>query len=589
MGYGNGTEATVVNFGPDPNQKFITTYFRKTVNMVVDKTFTKYILEINRDDGAVVYINGVLRWRSNMPSGTITNTTLASSVAVDDGNLLKAISLSPSCFVSGLNVIAVEVHQANASDGDLKFDLRLSGNKAPVAIAGSDVTLPANTTEFLLNGSQSYDPDGRIRKYRWTKISGPDGDSILNPTAAQTKVIRLKSGLYTYQLKVTDNAGSFATDEIALTVSNPSMLFVDWKTITLPSDGLPDARRFANDKLRSSTAYDPFGKTIVDGKMRFIVDSQVPVDPAISSAKYHYRAEFTEWPWNINLPEGTEQWVGWSYYFPNDYVLPVNPVSIFQNHAAGTYPYPIFQLEIARPGQLSGALGGEIQVINNTLTPSFRKLTTVRPMPGDRLDVVIHVVYGLGNKGLLQIWLNGQKVHDVVSSTVYPAPENWGGNNKWGIYHHAWRNPTSVEQSIAAGHTKFELFMGNLRQITRAPGDADYLFNYKTAVDPSQDADLNQPTKSARLATQYYNVSKVETENELKVYPIPVRAGENLFVSGSFDDSSSADLINQTGQLIRSWDKLTQGQISLDGLAPGVYILKVNCVGKIHQRRITLL
>jgi hypothetical protein len=480
------------------------------------------------------------------------------------------------------------VHQASATDNDLRFDLRLSGNKAPVAIAGTDATISPPTTEFLLNGSQSYDPDGRIRKYWWTKISGPEGDTIVKASGVETRVVGLKAGSYAYQLKVTDNSGSFATDQMVLTVGEPDMLLIDWKTITLPADGLPDARRFANDKLRSSTAYDPFGKTIIDGKMRFIVDSQEPVDPAISTAKYHYRAEFTEWPWNINLPEGTEQWVGWSYYFADDYILPVNPISIFQNHAAGTHPYPIFQLELARPGQLSNALGGEIQVINNTVTPSFRKLTPVRPMPGDRLDVIIHVIYGLGDKGLLQIWLNGQKVHDVVGNTIYPAPENWGGNNKWGIYHHSWRNASSVEQSIAAGHTRFELSMGNLRQITRAPGDADYMLNYKPVVDPSQDIDANQASITARTMLQP-GAPQSSIENDFNVYPIPVLAGENLFVNGVMGEDASAHLVNQTGQSVRAWETISDRNLKTDGITPGVYFLKLKIGEKILQRRVIIL
>jgi hypothetical protein len=107
LGYGNGSETTVTNFGSDPNQKFITTYFRKTINIPSVNTFAKYILSINRDDGAVVYINGVKRWRSNMPSGTITNNTLASSVAADDGTSLKSVSIPASYFVNGANVIAL--------------------------------------------------------------------------------------------------------------------------------------------------------------------------------------------------------------------------------------------------------------------------------------------------------------------------------------------------------------------------------------------------------------------------------------------------------------------------------------------------
>ena len=152
----------------------------------------------------------------------------------------------------------------------------------------------------------------------------------------------------------------------AQTTAVAPTLFVDWSTLKLPANGLPDGTRFANNKLRGNVAYDPFAYSIVQGKMRMVVDSQVPVDPTISSAQYHFRTEFTEWPWLINLPEGTEQWAGWSYYFPADYVYSVQPISIFQNHAGGSNPDPAFQLELTFAGQLQGAKGGEIQVINDT-------------------------------------------------------------------------------------------------------------------------------------------------------------------------------------------------------------------------------
>ncbi|HCW06688.1 MAG TPA: hypothetical protein DGG95_04900 [Cytophagales bacterium] len=267
--------------------------------------------------------------------------------------------------------------------------------------------------------------------------------------------------------------------------SSSKTLFIDWKNIALPEEGLPDGKKFANGALRSNVEYDPFSMKIIDGKLHFIVDSKTPVDKKINADhQYHYRSEFTEWPWNINLPEGTEQWAGWSYYFPKEYVRAVTPISIFQNHAASSHPYPAYQLELTYPDQLEGSLGGEIQVINNCLNPRFRKMVNVRPNPGDRIDIILHVVHARDAKGLLEFWINGEQVHSQVGSTIYPAPENWGGNNKWGIYHHQWQKDEKVKEDIEAGHTRFELIIGNLKQITRSPKDPDYRKDAKALVDP---------------------------------------------------------------------------------------------------------
>ena len=42
LGYGDGDEYTVVSFGPDPNNKYITTYFRHAFNVVDASACTKF-------------------------------------------------------------------------------------------------------------------------------------------------------------------------------------------------------------------------------------------------------------------------------------------------------------------------------------------------------------------------------------------------------------------------------------------------------------------------------------------------------------------------------------------------------------------
>lgn len=128
FGYGDGGEATLVNYGPDANNKFITTYFRKSINIANPSTFTDFTLNIKRDDGAVVYVNGIERFRTNMPAGTILYNTVAPTFASDDGNTAQTITLSPLFFTAGTNEIAVEIHQNDVASTDLSFNLELIGN-----------------------------------------------------------------------------------------------------------------------------------------------------------------------------------------------------------------------------------------------------------------------------------------------------------------------------------------------------------------------------------------------------------------------------------------------------------------------------
>src|SRR5947207_12225321 len=59
LGYGDGDEATMVGFGPDANNKYITTYFRRHFNVTDASSITNLRARIQRDDGAVAYLNGV--------------------------------------------------------------------------------------------------------------------------------------------------------------------------------------------------------------------------------------------------------------------------------------------------------------------------------------------------------------------------------------------------------------------------------------------------------------------------------------------------------------------------------------------------
>jgi hypothetical protein len=86
FGYGDNDETTVVSFGPTADNKYITTFFRKTISVPDTTIFSAYQLNIKRDDGAVVYINGLEVYRINMPTGTISYSTLALAAPNDDGN-----------------------------------------------------------------------------------------------------------------------------------------------------------------------------------------------------------------------------------------------------------------------------------------------------------------------------------------------------------------------------------------------------------------------------------------------------------------------------------------------------------------------
>lgn len=133
LGYGDDDVVTTVSFGPNPVSKYITTWFRHAFQVEDPRTMLAATLGVIRDDGAVVYLNGVEVFRSNMPSGTITPTTLASaSVGGEDESAIFEADIDPARFVAGTNVLAVEIHQSDANSSDLSFQLQLSALLQPI-------------------------------------------------------------------------------------------------------------------------------------------------------------------------------------------------------------------------------------------------------------------------------------------------------------------------------------------------------------------------------------------------------------------------------------------------------------------------
>lgn len=127
LGYGDSDEATVVSFGSNSSAKYITTYFRKTINAPTASSFIQFTMKLRRDDGIVVYINGAEVYRNNMPTGTILFNTPASTACSDDGSTVFTQTLAANTLTNGTNVIAAEIHQNNGTSSDISFEFELIG------------------------------------------------------------------------------------------------------------------------------------------------------------------------------------------------------------------------------------------------------------------------------------------------------------------------------------------------------------------------------------------------------------------------------------------------------------------------------
>ena len=89
-------------------------------------------------------------------------------------------------------------------------------NEPPVADAGGPY-IGYEGSPITLNGTRSYDPDGKIIKYAWDLDGDGVFDDALGPTPSYTWGDDYHGNI---GLKVTDNAGATATDIVILTGSN---------------------------------------------------------------------------------------------------------------------------------------------------------------------------------------------------------------------------------------------------------------------------------------------------------------------------------------------------------------------------------
>lgn len=125
FGYGNGDEKTVVSFGSNANNKYVTTYFRK--QFVVDNApcLESLTLRMVMDDGAAVYLNGTNILNYQLAANAAYNTLATSVQATNVEDTWFSYPINPAWLVNGTNTLAVEIHQAALNDPDLSFDLQL--------------------------------------------------------------------------------------------------------------------------------------------------------------------------------------------------------------------------------------------------------------------------------------------------------------------------------------------------------------------------------------------------------------------------------------------------------------------------------
>jgi hypothetical protein len=116
--------ATLIPGGTSTNRN-LTTYFRREFQLP-DRDFATLQIDVLRDDGAILYLNGEEIGRTNIAAGTVTYSTLASDANPEEQMITFNLPANSPKLRIGRNVLAIEVHQATATSSDLAIDVKLS-------------------------------------------------------------------------------------------------------------------------------------------------------------------------------------------------------------------------------------------------------------------------------------------------------------------------------------------------------------------------------------------------------------------------------------------------------------------------------
>jgi hypothetical protein len=243
LGYGDSPadETTRIEDNATPGyvstdtDRYITYYFRHSFNVATPSSLANLVLNVLRDDGAIVYLNGTEVFRNNMPLGAVNYLTPASGTS-DDGTTWYQTNVSSLLLVSGANVLAAEVHQESASSSDVTFNLFLTAEMVSNVSRGTIVYVdsPADNAVFtgptnLAITASAYGTPAAV-----TNVQIFDGLALLGSAASPPYSVPLNNpanGLHVLRAVSADANGLRRTSapvNITITAPPPVSLGAVW-------------------------------------------------------------------------------------------------------------------------------------------------------------------------------------------------------------------------------------------------------------------------------------------------------------------------------------------------------------------------
>ena len=211
LGFGEGDEQTYIS------PLGVAHYFRASFTRPSDVGVRSARLRMVVDDGAVVYLNGTEVGRYNMPGGTITQSSTASSaIGGDTEQTYQSMTVPVSSLRAGENVLAVEVHNSSTLSSDVSFDAFLTyvpSVVASVPTAPTDLRATPGATSVALSWSSSPTATSYVVLR--------DGVPVGSPSSTSFTDTGLTSGQgYSYRVAAVNDAGQGpSSDPVAVTTT----------------------------------------------------------------------------------------------------------------------------------------------------------------------------------------------------------------------------------------------------------------------------------------------------------------------------------------------------------------------------------
>jgi hypothetical protein len=297
LGYGDGDETTVVSYGPDSVDKYPATYFRHQFTVTDPTLLASIQLNVNVDDGAIFYLNDVEVARLRMTDGAKTYLDYSEYSGSDYD--LEPLDIPASAFVTGNNVLAVEVHQSSADSSDMNIVAELVVTEidpSSIVLVDSISNYPAQVTDV----SYGRDPTA-TSGWSYFGEATPEGpnttDALTELTNASAVTATADSGFYTSGQSVSLNSsGAGETIHYTLDGSVPTSSSATYSTpLTITETSVLRARAFVVGKIPGPTLTRTFfiGESPTLPTFSLIADPDTLFDDTIgiyeNSSAYPYK------------------------------------------------------------------------------------------------------------------------------------------------------------------------------------------------------------------------------------------------------------------------------------------------------------